>query len=59
VNTLVRWYRDGGDVAARMPLLSTYLGHVDPAATYWYLSATPELLALAAGRLETAARDRP
>ena len=45
VNTLVRWYRDGGDVAARMPLLSTYLGHVDPAATYWYLSATPELLA--------------
>jgi len=59
VNTLVRWYRDGGDVAIRMPLLSTYLGHVDPAATYWYLSATPELLALAAGRLETAARDRP
>jgi integrase/recombinase XerD len=54
VNTLLGWYRDGGDVAARMPLLSTYLGHVDPAATYWYLSAAPELLALAADRLEQA-----
>ena len=54
VKTLLGWYRDGGDVAARMPLLSTYLGHVDPAATYWYLSAVPELLALAAERLELA-----
>ncbi len=36
-----------------MPALSTYLGHASPAATYWYLSATPELLALAAGRLES------
>ena len=52
VETLLGWYRDGGDVAARMPLLSTYLGHVDPAATYWYLSAAPELLGLAAKRLE-------
>jgi hypothetical protein len=33
-------------------LLATYLGHVDPAATYWYLSAAPELLALAGQRLE-------
>ncbi len=54
VKTLLGWYRDGGDVAARMPLLSTYLGHVDPAATYWYLSAAPELLQLAADRLELA-----
>jgi integrase/recombinase XerD len=52
VKTLLGWYRDGGDVAARLPLLSTYLGHVDPAATYWYLSAVPELLSLAAKRLE-------
>ena len=37
---------------ARLPLLSTYLGHVDPKSTYWYLQATPELLALAAARLE-------
>lgn len=54
VRTLLGWYRDGGDVAARMPLLSTYMGHVDPAASYWYLSAAPELLALAAERLELA-----
>jgi integrase len=59
VNTVVGWYRDGGDVAARMPLLSTYLGHVDPAATYWYLTAVPELLALAVERLELACPSRP
>ena len=52
VTTLLRWYRDGGDVQARLPLLSTYLGHTDPRHTYWYLSAAPELLALAAARLE-------
>lgn len=52
VNCLLGWYRDGGDVAARLPLLSTYLGHVDPAATYWYLSGVPELLNLAVKRLE-------
>ncbi len=55
VATLLAWYGDGGDVAARLPLLSTYLGHVDPKSTYWYLQATPELLAAAADRLETAA----
>jgi integrase/recombinase XerD len=37
-----------------LALLSTYLGHAHPADTYWYLSATPELLTLAAGRLENA-----
>lgn len=52
VNTLLRWYRDGDDVQARLPLLSTWLGHADPKWTYWYLSACPELLALAAQRLE-------
>lgn len=51
VNTLLGWYRDGLDVAARMPALSTYLGHTKPANTYWYLTATPELLSFAAGRL--------
>lgn len=55
IRTLLRWYRDGGDVAARLPLLSTYLGHVAPANTYWYLHAAPELLAEAAHRLESAA----
>lgn len=52
VKTLLRWYEDGEDVQARMPALSTYLGHVDPGSTYWYLSAAPQLLALAARRLE-------
>lgn len=52
VTVLLSWYRDGGDVAARMPWLSTYLGHRDPRSTYWYLSAAPQLLALAADRLE-------
>ena len=52
VRTLTSWYRDGADVAARMPLLSAYLGHVSPVSTYWYLQAVPELLALAARRLE-------
>jgi len=35
-----------------VPLLSTYLGHVDPASTYWYLEAVPELLELISRRLE-------
>jgi integrase len=50
VNTLVGWYRDGLDVQARLPLLSTYLGHIDPGSTYWYLTATPELMQLVARR---------
>jgi integrase len=58
VNTVLDWYRDGGDVQARMPLLSTYLGHVDPSATYWYLSTAPELMALACARLEDAEAQR-
>jgi integrase len=59
VNTLRDWLADGGDVAARLPALSTYLGHIEPAATYWYFSAVPELLALAAGRLEAAFGELP
>jgi integrase len=47
---LLGWYRDGVDVDARLPLLSTFLGHSKPSHTYWYLSAVPELLALAAER---------
>ena len=49
--TLLDWYRQGIDVQARLPLLSTYLGHADPKSTYWYLTGSPELLALAAERL--------
>jgi len=57
VTTLARWHADGGDVAARLPLLSTWLGHANPAGTYWYLTGTPDLMALAAARLETTARE--
>jgi integrase/recombinase XerD len=52
VNTLIGWYRQGLDVEQRLPLLSTYLGHVAPKSTYWYLSAVPELLELIADRLD-------
>jgi integrase len=53
VSTVLDWYRSGvDDVQAKMPQLSTYLGHVDPSSTYWYLSTAPELMALACARLE-------
>ncbi|MGH9272208.1 MAG: tyrosine-type recombinase/integrase [Ilumatobacteraceae bacterium] len=52
VRTVLGWYRDGADVHALLPRLSTYLGHVAPSSTYWYLSAAPELMALAAQRLD-------
>jgi integrase len=52
VDTILDGYRDGAEPGNRIALLSTYLGHVDPASTYWYLSAAPELLTLAGGRLE-------
>jgi integrase/recombinase XerD len=50
--TLLRWYRSGEDVERRLPVLSTYLGHAHVSDTYWYLSAYPELMGLAARRLE-------
>jgi integrase len=50
VRRLLAWYRDGADVHARLPELAVYLGHVKPEDTYWYLTATPELLASAAQR---------
>jgi len=52
VHTLLDWYHAGLDVEARLPWLSTYLGHVGPASTYWYLTATPELVTVAHRRLE-------
>jgi integrase/recombinase XerD len=51
VRQLLAWHRDGADVNAKMPVLSAYLGHVSPAGTYWYLTAVPELMELAAARL--------
>ncbi|MGH8523418.1 MAG: tyrosine-type recombinase/integrase [Gammaproteobacteria bacterium] len=52
VETLRRWYRSGQSVEVRLPALSTYLGHVNIQDTYWYLSACPALMSLAARRLE-------
>jgi len=52
VHTLLDWQQAGEDIDRRMPLLSTYLGHVDPASTYWYLEAVPELLEHISRRLE-------
>ena len=59
VQTLLRWYRSGEDVERRMPVLSTYLGHVHVADTYWYLSACPELMGLAVARLEQRWGEQP
>jgi integrase/recombinase XerD len=52
VNTLLDAYRTETEIPVRLALLSTYLGHVHPGSTYWYLHAAPELLALAADRLQ-------
>jgi integrase len=59
VTTLMRWYQQGLDVQVRLPRLSTYLGHVSPSSTYWYLSAVPELLSAAAARLDDKYGDPP
>lgn len=50
VRTLINWYRTDKDPACEMIKLSTYLGHADPANTYWYIEAVPELLELASRR---------
>lgn len=57
VRSVLDAYEAGEDGGARLALLSTYMGHVDPAHTYWYLSGAPELLALAAKRLEDHLRE--
>lgn len=49
---MLRWYAEGVDVHRKIPVLSTYLGHGKVCSTYWYLSATPELLAVAGRRFE-------
>ena len=59
VQTLLRWYRSGEDAERHLPVLSTYLGHVHVADTYWYLSACPELMAQAVARLETHWEQQP
>jgi integrase len=57
--TLADWYRTRVDIEARLPVLSTYLGHVSPVSTYWYLSLSPDLIKLAGRRLERTLGDLP
>lgn len=57
--TLLRWYRDGVDVAHHLPRLTTWLGHVKVSDTYWYLTATPELMHVAARRVDRTAGRLP
>ena len=52
VNKLKQWYETGADARALLPNLSVYLGHLNPASTYWYLTATPELLGAASQLFE-------
>jgi integrase/recombinase XerD len=59
VATLRDWHAAGLDVQAQLPVLSTYLGHVNPANTYWYLQAVPELMAVLADRLTGPTGDQP
>lgn len=58
VRRLLAWYADGIDVNTKILALSTYLGHASPASTYWYLTAVPELMAIASTRFEHFARYR-
>jgi integrase len=53
VNRLRQWYETGADIHALLPNLSVYLGHVNLSASFWYLSATPELLCAAAQLFES------
>ena len=50
--TILDWFRSGRDPDREMYKLSTWLGHTDPAETYWYIEAVPELLQLASERAE-------
>jgi integrase len=59
IRTLLGWYRDGLDVAQRLPLLATYLGHASVRDTYWYLCACPQLMGEAARRLDRRWEGRP
>jgi hypothetical protein len=52
IERICQWYRDGVDVQALLPTLSVYLGHLRPQESYWYLTATPELLTEAAARFQ-------
>ena len=52
VTSIIEAHRAGVDVDTRIAALATYLGHVSPTSTYWYLTASPELLDLVNDRIE-------
>lgn len=52
VRTLIDWYKSNQDIDARLPVLSTFLGHAYVRSTYWYLTEHPELMKLAVQRLD-------
>lgn len=59
VRVIIDWYRQGLDISQEILKLTTYLGHDDPAHTYWYMEAVPELLRLASDRAqENSTRER-
>jgi integrase/recombinase XerD len=58
VHRLVAWYREGADLQTRLPLLATYLGHVNVSGTQTYLPMTHELLAEASRRFECYAQPK-
>jgi integrase/recombinase XerD len=47
VSALLRWYRDGADVQAKLPFLAAYMGHFSVVSTYYYLRFTEPLASLA------------
>lgn len=59
VKTLLRWHHAGVDVEQHVPRLATWLGHAHVSDTYWYLTATPELMQQAARRLDRTGRGMP
>lgn len=53
VSSLIDAHRQGADVDARIAALATYLGHVNPVHTYWYLTASAELMTLVSDKMAT------
>jgi integrase len=54
VRCLERWYREGREIMSLLPVLATYMGHAHYTDTAYYITAVPELLALAAERRDAA-----
>jgi hypothetical protein len=59
VRRIEAWHAQGVDVDAKIPVLATYVGHVEVRDTYWYMSAVPELMNIVAQRFETFAGQSP